>query len=98
MKYDRWTPEEDALLAQNLSRAEMAELLPGRSIGAVKKRIERLRERNPNFARVRGREWTSDEDDLLLEFLAVGLNTREIASQLERSVAAVEGRIWKLRN
>jgi hypothetical protein len=43
------------------------------------------------------RPWSSEDEKLLLEMRAAGVTWREMATKLNRTVAACEGRLAKLK-
>lgn len=69
MKGDRWTPEENRVILQNLGKMSVAEiirrgLLPGRTVRGTQRHIDywHLKE-----SPVRQKRWTPNEDELLRE-------------------------------
>jgi IS30 family transposase len=97
-----WTSDEerklDALLDADKGVAEIAAVL-NRTCQAIyarlQKRAKRRPEQSPHSAR---RRWTSPEDRMLCELLASGEKRRLIAQKMNRTMAAIEGRMYVLRN
>ena len=97
----RWKDEEDDLLVelreeQSLSWSEIAEAFPERSWGALKQRYDGLmRDPLAPKGRRRGRIWTPEEDERLLELARTGISWEEMADSLPgRSPEAIEGHYY----
>lgn len=69
MNGDRWTPEENRVLLENLGKIPVPEiirrgLLPGRTVRGTQRHIDYWR---LNESPARPKRWTPDEDELLRE-------------------------------
>jgi hypothetical protein len=95
----KWTPEDDALLfelkAANTPLKLIAQQL-GRSKAAVDGRVRLIDNLRPT--RLRGRPWTSSEDNHLRVMLNAGTKASDMAAPLGRTTAAVRDRINYLMN
>ena len=84
----RWTEEEDALLlklrSEGFSTTEMYHYLRGRTVAAIRARINKIATDNLN------RHWTQEEKDLVLQMKAEGKKNRQIARAIKRTPKAVE--------
>ena len=97
-----WSVADDAMLAaaraEGLSEVEVARRL-GRSEGAVSCRVNKLLRAGVCVGRARGDyRWTSDAVALVTRLAMAGGTASEIASQVGRSVGAVDARIRALRD
>ena len=92
-----WTDEEDALLRQyagKITRREIADKLRGRTVEAVKKRLQRLE--LIMHARAPAQPWTTEQDAVLRQWSGKA-SIRFIAKQLPgRSRGAVYSRMEAL--
>ena len=95
-----WQPEEDAILRTYTGRGRKAlsELLPERTLNAIRKRLEYLRAIDTGkTAAAPARTWTPEDDDKLRELMTLD-NTSfgEIAAALGRSASSISNRARKL--
>jgi transcriptional regulator len=79
---ERWTLQEEQRLlelrASGLTALEMAKLLPGRTGGAVERKLSQF----PDLPRLRARSWSKDEDDTLIRLRQEGKTWSEVAAAL----------------
>jgi hypothetical protein len=84
----RWTDEEDALLlklrSEGFSTTEMYHYLHGRTVAAIRARINKIATDNLN------RHWSQEEKDLVLQMKAEKKTNRQIARAIKRTPRAVE--------
>lgn len=88
-----WTDEEDAVLRQfagKATRREIADKLPGRTVEAVKKRLQRLE--LIMHARAPAQPWTAEQDDVLRAWSGKA-GIRVIAKKVGRTRGAVYSRM-----
>lgn len=94
-----WTDEEDKillkLLEEKMPLEEISESLPGRTVQALKARYYYLRRGIP-VSQKTVRNWTAEEDALLLESLESGMIAKEIAPLFGRTEHAVYSHIGEL--
>lgn len=88
-----WTPEEEQILRDNFlsGRARLAELLPGRTIGAIAFRCHSLGLMLYNI-----RRFTSEHDAIIRERYLAHVPTEKIGQELGRSEGTIHQRILRL--
>lgn len=93
----KWTVEEQARLVElrekGLSWSELVDSFPERSWKTLRNRYYKITKDPSAPKKRRGRFWTPEEDELLLELAAMGKSWVEIAESLPgRTPSAVKGR------
>lgn len=98
-----WTPEDDAQLLHLADEGAMAPRIAremGRSRGAVRSRLKRLRrvaatlDLNDSILAKHGKRWTKeDEDALVHQWVRHGKTLESIASELGRTPGAILARL-----
>jgi hypothetical protein len=90
-----WTQDEDAILLANTdkSAAQLMPLLPDRSKKAIQLRRIYIVNHPPRYQR----NWTPQEDQIVLDMLDDGKTAREIGLKLNRLTNAIKHRIKRLR-
>ena len=93
-----WTPSEDYILRNEagLKASQIMKLLPNRTAHAIRSRrklLMKLPEGKPPKYRD---AWTPEQDDILRELAAEGLNYSEIGAQMNRTPNGVKHRMAKL--
>lgn len=97
-----WTPERDRILEEmykeGASNQEIAEKI-GLPQGKVEKRIYARRSKGtlPKLPQRFTRNWTGEEEALLIDLYLSGRSFAEIAEELHKTKAAVEHRAYRFR-